>query len=78
MATTKKAAATFVKPAAISPVLVTLPTKVSAKVIHATLDEIFRLNGCLACGLGGIDLRLRLGDIRQPRINENIAQITSF
>ncbi len=78
MATTKKAAAKFVKSAVSSPVLVTLPPKVNAKVIHATIDEIFRLNGCLACGLGGIDLRLRLGDIRLPRINENIAQITSF
>ncbi len=78
MATTKKAAAKFVKAASFSPVLVTLPTKVNAKVIHATLDEIFRLNGCLACGLGGIDLRLRIGEIMQPRINENIAQITSF
>jgi hypothetical protein len=78
MATTKKAAAKFVKLAPTKAVVVTLPPKVNAKTIHATLDEIFKLNGCIACGLGGIDLRLRLGDIIQPRINEGIAQITSF
>ena len=66
MATVKKAVAAKSKLA--GSVTVTLPRKVDAKTIHATLDKIFKLNGCVACGLGGIDLRLRLGDLINPGV----------
>jgi hypothetical protein len=33
-------------------------SKISAKQIHAAMDQIFRLNGCLACGLLGIDIHI--------------------
>jgi hypothetical protein len=32
---------------------------ISAKDVHAALDRIFRLHGCITCGLAGLDLRLR-------------------
>lgn len=38
---------------------VELKAGISAKAIHNLLDEIFKQNGCLTCGLGGIDLHLR-------------------
>ena len=33
-------------------------TPLEAKDIHATLDQIFRLHGCLGCGLIGIDIHI--------------------
>ncbi len=72
MATTKKANAKFTKLAVTKPVMVTLPAKATAKSIHLAIDEIFKLNGCVACGLGGIDLRLRIGEVINPRFQENI------
>ena len=33
-------------------------TTIDAKSVHAALDQIFRLNGCLACGLLGIDIHI--------------------
>jgi hypothetical protein len=33
----------------------------TAKELHATLDRILTLHGCPTCGLGGIDIRFRLG-----------------
>jgi hypothetical protein len=33
-------------------------TPLKAKDIHATLDQIFKLHGCLACGLLGIDIHI--------------------
>lgn len=32
--------------------------EIKAKEIHNLLDEIFKLHGCPACGLNGLDLRL--------------------
>ena len=32
--------------------------KITAKQVHAAMDQIFRLNGCLACGLLGIDIHI--------------------
>ena len=32
--------------------------KLAARDVHAALDQIFRLNGCLACGLLGIDIHI--------------------
>jgi hypothetical protein len=33
-------------------------TPLAAKDIHLALDQIFRLHGCLACGLLGIDIHI--------------------
>jgi hypothetical protein len=33
-------------------------TPLSAKDVHATLDQIFKLHGCLGCGLIGIDINI--------------------
>ena len=33
-------------------------SKITAKQVHAAMDQIFRLNGCLACGLLGIDIHI--------------------
>ncbi|HEY2828875.1 MAG TPA: hypothetical protein VGJ88_02070 [Thermoanaerobaculia bacterium] len=33
-------------------------TKVAAPQVHAALEQIFKLNGCLACGLLGIDIHI--------------------
>lgn len=33
-------------------------TKITAKQVHAAVDSIFRLHGCLACGLLGIDIHI--------------------
>ncbi|HEV8436347.1 MAG TPA: hypothetical protein VGR95_23260 [Thermoanaerobaculia bacterium] len=33
-------------------------SKLQAKQVHEAIDQIFRLNGCLACGLLGIDLHI--------------------
>ncbi|MCS3798487.1 hypothetical protein [Niastella sp. OAS944] len=33
-----------------------------AKSVHESLDRIFKLHGCIGCGLLGIDLRLRIED----------------
>jgi len=36
--------------------------KITADLVHASLERIFRLNGCLACGLLGIDIHVHGGD----------------
>lgn len=33
-------------------------SKLQAKQVHEAIDQIFRLNGCLACGLLGIDIHI--------------------
>ena len=33
-------------------------TPLSAKQVHEAIDQIFKLNGCLACGLLGIDIHI--------------------
>ena len=35
---------------------------ITAKSVHESLDRIFRLHGCRACGLAGLDLRFRVQD----------------
>lgn len=35
---------------------------VTSKQVIATLEEVFRLSGCLTCGIRGIDLNLLGGD----------------
>ena len=37
-------------------------SKITADVVHAAMEQIFRLNGCLACGLIGIDVHIHGGD----------------
>jgi hypothetical protein len=32
--------------------------KLAAKDVHAAIDQIFKLNGCLGCGLIGIDIHI--------------------
>ncbi len=36
--------------------------KITPDVVHAAFEQIFRLNGCLACGLLGIDVIIHGGD----------------
>ncbi|HXA15817.1 MAG TPA: hypothetical protein VN380_02405 [Thermoanaerobaculia bacterium] len=36
--------------------------KITPDVVHAAFAQIFRLNGCLACGLLGIDVVIHGGD----------------
>ena len=37
-------------------------TKITPKEVHAAFEKIFRLNGCLGCGLIGIDIHIHGGD----------------
>ena len=37
-------------------------SKITPKEVHAAFDQIFRLNGCLGCGLIGIDIIIHGGD----------------
>jgi|GEM_PF-1200692 len=41
---------------------VTFKEGIAAKSVHETLDRIFKLHGCIACGFLGLDLRLRVED----------------
>jgi hypothetical protein len=36
--------------------------KITPQIIHGALDRIFKLNGCLACGLLGVDIHIHGGD----------------
>lgn len=44
--------------------------------VHAALAQIFRLNGCLGCGLLGIDILIHGGDpepiIDAPQFNVSV------
>ena len=40
-------------------VQLTVARDVKAEQVHAALDKIFELHGCLACGLNGLDIFLR-------------------
>ena len=43
--------------------LVAVPgKKITPDIVHAAFEQIFRLNGCLACGLLGIDVHVHGGD----------------
>jgi len=37
-------------------------TPVKSQQVHEALDQIFKLNGCLSCGLLGIDIIIHGGD----------------
>lgn len=37
-------------------------SKITPKEVHAAMEQIFRLNGCLACGLIGLDIHIHGGD----------------
>jgi hypothetical protein len=37
-------------------------SKITPKQVHDAFDQIFRLNGCLGCGLLGIDVIVHGGD----------------
>jgi hypothetical protein len=53
---------------------VTLAEGVSNDELHKLIDRIIDLNGCRGCGLGGIDLRIRIVD---PFILERFADINA-
>jgi hypothetical protein len=36
--------------------------KITPDVVHRAFEQIFKLNGCLACGLLGIDVIIHGGD----------------
>lgn len=36
--------------------------KITPKEVHAAFEKIFKLNGCLGCGLIGIDVIIHGGD----------------
>ncbi len=36
--------------------------RITSDVVHAAFDQIFKLNGCLSCGLLGIDVIIHGGD----------------
>ena len=54
---------------------------VTKEQIHHALDEIFKQHGCLACGLGGLDLRLLQERVVSPlpefRNLPGVASVTS-
>lgn len=60
--------------------LATKPVKVSVQLrknikkeqVNALFERIYRLNGCLACGLNGFDLRLISDSVINPVVNELI------
>ncbi|MEQ1601163.1 MAG: hypothetical protein HOP04_04060 [Methylophilaceae bacterium] len=53
-------------------VQVTVGSRISPKNLHDIIDSIINLHGCLACGLGGLDVLLRPQD---PRILEGFQNI---
>ncbi|MEO1259756.1 MAG: hypothetical protein AAFZ15_13270 [Bacteroidota bacterium] len=40
-------------------VQLTVARRVKAEQVHAALDKIFELHGCLPCGLNGLDIVFR-------------------
>ncbi|MGE0826162.1 MAG: hypothetical protein AB7G75_17080 [Candidatus Binatia bacterium] len=52
---------------------------IAAKSVHDILDRIFRLHGCVACGLAGLDLRFRVEDsllVEKFRDIEGVRDVT--
>ena len=39
-----------------------ISTQITPDIVHAAFEQIFKLNGCLACGLLGIDVHVHGGD----------------
>jgi hypothetical protein len=56
MATTTKA-----KPRQVT-LVANRGSKITAKEVHTAMEQIFKLNGCLACGLIGLDIIIHGGD----------------
>ena len=60
--------------------IATKPVKVSVQLrknikkeqVNALFERIYRLNGCLACGLNGFDLRLISDSVINPVVNDLI------
>lgn len=52
--------------------VVTVGSKVAPKNLHDITDAIIKQHGCLACGLGGLDILIRAQD---PRILEGFQHI---
>ena len=57
------------KPGALQ---VTVGANVTKKHLYEIIDQITRQHGCLACGLGGLDIVIRPQD---PRIMEGFLNI---
>jgi hypothetical protein len=53
-------------------VQITVGTKVTQKNLHDIIDTIINLHGCMACGLGGLDIVIRPQD---PLIFEGFQHI---
>lgn len=49
---------------------VTVGKGVSRENLHQIIDEIINLHGCMACGLGGLDLRIRPQDLVSERFQK--------
>ncbi|MBL7773831.1 MAG: hypothetical protein JNM95_13280 [Chitinophagaceae bacterium] len=49
----------------------------TAKSIHSLLDSIFKQQGCLTCGLGGIDIHIRPGELILPELNKEAITVLS-
>lgn len=60
--------------------IATKPVKVSVQLrknikkeqVNALFERIYRLTGCLACGLNGFDLRLISDSVVNPIVNDLI------
>jgi exosome complex RNA-binding protein Rrp4 len=68
--TTSKFGVGRLKPGTVQ---VTVGSKVTAKSLHDIMDLTIKMHGCLACGLGGLDVIIRSQD---PRISEAFQQIS--
>ncbi len=62
MADQTTAAARAVAPARSGKVTISVSDSVKVETLHAAVDNIVKLTGCLGCGLVGIDLTFRGGD----------------
>lgn len=59
---------------------ITFEQGIAADSIYASLDKIFKLHGCPACGLNGLDLRFRPEDLFRDNFRDikgivNVAKV---
>lgn len=54
---------------------VTVSRQVTRDDLHTLIDRITKQHGCMACGLGGLDLVIRTQDPILEIISEGIASI---
>ena len=51
-------------------VAIQLRKNIKKEQVNALFERIYRLNGCLACGLLGFDIRLISDSVINPIVNE--------